>query len=423
MNKAVQVENINDVERRISIHVAPDVVDKKFDEFFNSIKKDAQIPGFRKGKVPVSMLKKHYKGQAAGAISQMLISEFYQNAIKKYNINPVGNPTVKNQSKDAKYIGEFNDDNSYSVEMWVEVLPEVDPVGYDDLIINLPERDIDEMCQSRLSEYQDQFAEREQITDAGAAEGDSVVIDFKGFVNGEAFKGGEANNFTIDNLGNNTLIPGFEEQLFGLKSGESKRIQVTFPDPYSAEHLAGKEAEFDVTIHNIVRKTRAEVDEDLALMAGFESVEALQEGVKEEVLKEVEKSDRQFVEAVISAQLIEKNPFDVPQTLVRQEMERLLKINSVSNPDDALKAQVNEAAIKNVKKALILEAIYEKEDDVKVSPEQLNEFLEEQAELHGKTKDDIVSLLYGTNQMESFFSVLKVKNVVDYIKKINTESE
>lgn len=419
MTETIQVENINDVERKILINVAPDVVSKKFDEFFTSIKKDVQMRGFRKGKVPLELLRKHYRSQAAGAISQMLISEFYQNALREHNINPVGNPVIKNQDKDANIVGEFGEDNSYSVEMWVEVLPEFDPVGYDELEINFPDRDIDNMETARLVEYQNQFAGREQIMDAGADKGDILVIDFKGFVDGEAFQGGEAQNFTVDSLGQNTLIPGFEEQLIGLAPGTSTRIKVTFPDPYSAQHLAGKDAEFDITVHSIVRKTLADVDEDLALMAGFESIDNLKESIRQEVAREVERVDRQFVEAIIVSQLVDKNQFDVPKSLVKAEEERLLKANNVKNPNDAIKAQIHEASVKNVKKALLLEAIYEKEEDVKVAPEQLNELLEEQAAMHNKSKDEVVSLLYNTNQMDSFVGVLKTKNVIDFIKKIN----
>lgn len=422
MTDIIQVESINDIEKKICINVTPEIVNKKFDEFFNNIKKDASVPGFRKGKAPIEILRKRYHNQAEGAISQMLISEFYQNAIKEHNINPIGNPVIKN--KNSTYVGEFHSDNSYSVEMQVEVLPKIDPIGYNDLDINLPESNMDDICETRMGEYQEQFAEREQITDSGAIKDDTVVIDFTGFVDGKPFDGGSATGFAIEKLDNNTLIPGFEEKLIGLKSGDTDRIKVVFPDTYNVSHLAGQEAEFEITILSIVRKTKAKVDNDLALMAGFASVKDMRAKIKQEALLGADKANRQFAETVISTQLIEKNQFNVPNILIKYEEERLLKASNIQSPDDILKTQLYNISVQNVKRALLLDAIYEKEEDIKVDPEQLNEFLEEQAAIHNKSKDDIVSLLYNTNQMDSFVGVLKTKNVIDFLIKINKkESE
>jgi len=121
MEDRIEIKDINDTEKKICISVASDTVDQKFDEFFKSVKKEATAPGFRKGRAPISILRKYFKNQALGAVSQMLISEFYQQTIRDHNINPTGNPQIDNP-ENKQYLGSFNEDNSYSVEMTVGLI-------------------------------------------------------------------------------------------------------------------------------------------------------------------------------------------------------------------------------------------------------------------------------------------------------------
>jgi trigger factor len=427
MEDTIKVEDLSNIEKRISIHVAPATVNKKFTEFFDSVKKEAQISGFRKGKVPVKILKKYFKSRAEGTISQMLMSEFYQCAIKDYNISPIGNPVIKDDEDEKNIkngsVGKFNDDNSYDVELVIEVLPQVDPIGYDDIEIESPEHNIEDLCNSRMLEYQENFAEREQILDGEAKEGDTLVVDFKGFIDGKAFEGGEGTGYSIENLCvGETNIHGFEEQLVGLKANESKRIKATFSSEHGPQHLAGKEAEFDVIVHSIVRKTKAKIDEDLAMMVGYESVEELNKHIRDEIDGEVGGMDRQLLEGMIIKKLIEKNDFDVPNILLEQEKGRVLKHNNIENPPEHILEKVMEAAKSNVKKAIILDAIYEKEN-IDVAPDELSDYLEEQAKIYNKDKDEIVSMLYNTGQMDSFVSVLKARKTVDFIIAKNTKKD
>lgn len=419
MEDTIKVEDLSNIEKRISIHVAPATVNKKFTEFFDSVKKEAQISGFRKGKVPVDILKKYFKQRAEGTISQMLVSEFYQCAIKDYNINPIGNPVMDIENG---RIGMFNDDNSYDVELTVEVLPKIDPIGYDNLNIDKPEHNIDELCKSRMQEYQEEFAEREQIFDDGAKEGDTLVVDFVGYIDNKEFDGGKATGYTIEKLCvGGTNLPGFEDQLIGVKAEETKRIKVTFPKDY-IENLAGKDAEFDVIVHSIIRKTQAEVDEDLAMMVGYESVDELKSHIKNEIEGEIKNVDQRLMEGIIVKELIEKNDFDIPKLLLEQEKNRLIKQNNLSNPSEHVIQKITEAAKNNVKKAILLDAIYEKES-IDIAPHELNEYLEEQAKLYNKDKDEIVSMLYNTGQMDSFVSVVRAQKTIDFIINKNTKKD
>lgn len=416
MQDSITIEEISNVEKKIMINVDADTVNQKFQDFFDSIKKDAMIPGFRKGKAPVSVLRRYFGERAKSTISQMLISEYYQRTIRDHNLSPIGTPRVAKveDAEETSYPGQFGKDNTFSVELEIDVLPKVDPQGYKDLTLDLPEGDSDALYEEMLLGARRQFAERKQL-DGPAELGDSVVIDFKGFIDDEPFNGGEAEGFTIEELGAGTLIPGFEEQVVGMSVGEDQRIKVQFPDEYSASHLAGKPAEFDIKLHNVVRKTLAEVDDDLAMIMSYENVQAMEDSLRAEATKASYGSMLATAEQQIVDQLIEQNEIDLPDSLITAEKSRIIQqFSGQPNMNTQILSGLVSQAERNLKKALLFEAIFEKED-LEVNPEELNEYLEEQAEIHNMDKDEIVSNLYNSNQMEAFVGVLRGKKVVDLI--------
>ena len=401
-----------------------DIVDNKFNEYFKSVKDQVQVPGFRKGKVPINRLKQMFGTQARPAISRMLVEEYFTKAIRDKELNPVGNPTIEDLKADAKYPGKFDFDNSYSINLMVEVLPKIDPSGYKNLQLDFPQHDDDELFNFKMNEYRNQFAERKQITERGAELGDSLVIDFIGYIDGVPFDGGAAQGFSINKLGKGSFIPGFEDQVVGMKTEESKDIFVTFPEEYTAEHLAGKEAKFAVTVRGIIEITPAEIDGDLAMMVGCESVEELNERVKNESVEERRARDRQMLDGQITDKLLELNKFNAPKSMVEKEMLRLLGNMKMQNLPPEAKDQLHIMAEKSVKRAILMDAIYEKESDIEVTPDELDKMLNEHAEKNNMTKDQIVSNLYSSGQMDNFMGVLKTSNTMEFIiNNSNKESE
>ncbi len=424
MEDTVKVEALSETEYKVSINVPSEVVDKKFDEFFNSIKNQVQVPGFRKGKAPVQRIKQFFGQKARPSVTQMIIGEYYAKALKDSEINPVGNPIVSDMKTGDEYPGKFGFDNSYSVDFTVEVLPKLDPIGYDNLQLDFPQHDEEELFNAMMSKYQEQFAEKRQITDRGAKFGDSLVMDFIGYVDGKPFDGGAAQGFSVDNLGKGNFIPGFEDQIVGMKAGENKNIVVTFPKEYRASHLAGKEAKFAITVHSIVETKLAEVNEDLAMMVGYESVEELENHVRAETSKERRLHDRFLLDGQITAKLLELNSFEAPKSMVEKEMLRMLGKNKLQNLPQQGRDALLEAAEKNVKRAIILDAIYEKEEAIEVTPEELNKLLNEHAAKNNMSKDELVSNLYNSGQMDNFMGVLKTSSTIDFIiDHANQESE
>lgn len=430
MTDIVSVEELGSTEYKISIQVPSDKVDEKFTEFFKSIKKNTQVPGFRKGKAPVARLKQLYGRQSRPTIVQMLVGEYYSKALQDNEITPIGNPKIENLEEGAKYPGKFGFDNSYSVELTVEVLPTVDPQGYKGMDLDFPEHDMNALFEKKMSEYQEQFAEKSQITDRGAQLGDALVVDFAGFVDGEQFNGGSASGHSIDVLGKSHFIPGFEEQIVGVKAGDSTEVKVQFPEKYHAEHLAGKDAKFDVTVHSIVETKLAEVDEDLAMMVGYESVDDLNAHVLKEVEDYQKVLDRSMLDRQVVTKLLEINQFKVPKSMVSGEELRILQAskNKMENLPEQAKTELHKLAEFNIRRAILMDAIYEKEEDVEVTPEELNKLLEEHAKANNQSKDELVSNLYNSGQMDNFVGVLRVANVFDFIidhsnKENNEESE
>ena len=416
MEDTIEVKTLSNIKKQICINITPTTVNQKFDEFFNSVKKDALVPGFRKGRAPVSILKKHFKKQALSTIAQMLISEFYQKTLREHNINPASPPNVDNPDNNT-YLGSFDSDNSYSVEITIEVLPTIDPVGYDDIELDMSNDRVDEIFEKKILELRNQYAEREQIIDGTAQLGDSVVMDYKGYIDNKPFPAGSYTGFFVDSLGAPTLVSDFEEQLVGIKVGETRRVKVKFPESYKVKELINKEAEFDVTIQNIVRKHLAKIDEDLAMIAGYENVNELKNKIREEAKQTDSQDQRQKTESIITSILIEKNDFEVPASLLNEEKNR------IKSQEQNIRGSLDECALRNVKRAILFDAIYDKEDDIEIDPSEMNEFLEEQAKLYNYGKEDFVSKLYNDNQMDTFIGVLRAKKVVDFIISKNQKDE
>lgn len=424
MQDKVKVTELNDTEYQISLNIPVAEVDKKFDEFFESVKKQAQVPGFRKGKAPINRLRTFFGEKVKASVSQMIINEYYAKVIKDYEINPIGNPEIKDLAKDAQYVGKFGFDNSFSVDMVIEVLPKIEPIGYKNIELDFPNHDENTLFDAKMLEYRQQFAEREQITNCGAELGNSLVIDFKGYIDDKPFSGGAAEGHSVNKLGQGSFIPGFENQIVGMKVGEVKSINVTFPKEYHAKHLAGKDARFDIIVHNIVKTKLAEVDNDLAMMVGYESVDELNEKVKNEADEEKKARNRQVMDRQIMSKLFETNSFTIPKSMIKDELTRLrTQVKGENLPEQVIK-ELEKNAEYNVRRAIIVDAIYEKEDDIEVTPEELNGLLEEHAKMNNKTKDEWVSILYNSGQMDNFVGILRVIKVVDFIiDNVKKESE
>ena len=312
----VSVETTEGLERRLTITVPAESVDSAVKSRLQQLAKTQRINGFRPGKVPVSVIKKRF-GQAvrqevAGDVMQR---NFYQ-AIVQEKINPAGMPsfelTKDEDGQDLEFVAKF------------EIYPEVEVQGVDGLEVEKVEVEIaDSDMESMMETLQKQHATWKEVR-RKANKDDRIIIDFVGTIDGEEFEGGKAEDFTLE-LGKERMIPGFEKPLVGAKKGEEVTVDVTFPEDYHAEALKGKDAQFAVTVKKVEGQSLPKVDEEFAKLFGVEDggVEALHAEVRKNMQRELDQTIKaENKEAVISA-LIEKNPIDVPQALIDQEINAL----------------------------------------------------------------------------------------------------
>ncbi|WP_203641854.1 trigger factor [Levilactobacillus andaensis] len=357
----------------LTFEIAPDKIKEGLDKAFQQTKKNLAVPGFRKGRVPRQIFNQMYGEEALYQDAlNIVLPEAYDAAIKEAGIEPVDQPQVDVESMDKG--------KAWVLKAVVTVKPEVKLGDYKGLSVTkqntrVYQKDID----AELEKQRQQQAELVLKEDEAAAKGDTVVIDFDGYVDGKQFDGGKADNYSLE-LGSNSFIPGFEDQLVGHKAGEDVDVKVTFPKDYQAEDLRDKEATFKVTIHEVKEKQLPELDDEFAKDVDEEvdSLEELQAKTKDS-LKEQKTTaahdaieDEAISEAVDNAEIAE-----VPEAMIKEDIDRQMDqylanmqqqgiepkmyFQLTGTTQDDLRKQFTDGAEKRVKTNLVLEAVVEAE--------------------------------------------------------------
>ena len=272
----------------LTVEVSADEVSKGLDAAFQKVVKQVNVPGFRKGKMPRGMFEKRFGVESLYQDAlDIILPEAYGNAIDETGIEPVDRPDID--------IEQMEKGKELIFKATVTVKPEVKLGDYKGLEVEEQDTNVtDEDVQKELETLQNRQAELVVKEEGTAENGDTVIIDFEGFVDGEAFEGGKAENHSLE-LGSGSFIPGFEEQLVGVAAGESKDVEVSFPEEYHAAELAGKPAVFKVTVHEIKGKELPTLDDEFAKDVDdeVETLDALKEKIKTRL--EDSKSDRSHV--------------------------------------------------------------------------------------------------------------------------------
>jgi len=326
----VSIETTAGLERRLTVALPSDDIESAVAERLRSLGKTARLNGFRPGKVPANVVRKRFEPQVRSEVLGSLINRSYQDAVQQERLRPAGPPRIEPLSA----VGEDSaggvpegaapsDDSGFRYVATFEVYPEFEPVFDDSIkvtrpVVDIQESDIDEMLEN-LRSQRTEFSTVERA----AADGDQVVIDFAGRIDGEAFDGGSAEKAPLT-LGSNQMIPGFEDQLQGISAGDERTVRVTFPNDYQAEHLAGKEAEFDVTAHEVREARLPELDEVLVKSFGIEdgTVESLRSDIRGNMERELKQRVDGKVKGQVMDGLVALNPIDVPAALVSEEIGR-----------------------------------------------------------------------------------------------------
>lgn len=399
-------------EGLLTVTVEAAEVDKALDQAFKKVVKQINVPGFRKGKMPRNVFEKMYGVEALYQDAlEIVINSSYPVALDEAGIEPVDYPEIAGTENFAK-----STDFTYTAT--VTVKPEPKLGEYKGLEVTKESAEVtDEEVQSLIDAQLAKKAELEIKEDEAIVEGDTAVIDFEGFVGEEAFEGGKGEDYALE-IGSGSFIPGFEEQLVGAKTGETKDVLVTFPEEYHAAELAGKEAKFVVTVKEVKTKVLPDLTDEFAkeIDPEVETVEALRTKLKETTLANKEAD----VEASLRDELVEKAAanaeVEIPQGMINTEVDRMvqefgqrLQMQGMNldlyyqfsgQNEEALRTQMAEEAVNRVRVSLVLEAIGQAEN-IEVSEEDINTEVEKMAAQFGMSNDQILTALGGTQVLEN----------------------
>ncbi|MGD6832018.1 trigger factor [Sutcliffiella halmapala] len=406
----------------LTIEVDAETVNKGLDEAFKKVVTKVNVPGFRKGKVPRGMFEQRFGVEVLYQDAlDIILPEAYAKAVTETGIEPVDQPEI-----DIENI-EKNQPLVFTAKVIVK--PEVKLGDYKGLEVERMDANVsDEDVDAELKGLQERQAEL-VVKEEGAVEnGDTVVMDFEGFVNGEAFEGGKAENYSLE-IGSNTFIPGFEEQLVGMTAGAEKEVEVSFPEEYHAEELAGKPSVFKVTLHEIKTKELPALDDEFAKDVD-EEVETLEE-LKAKTKARLEEAKKTEADNHLRDTLVEKaaanTEVEVPEAMVKTETDRMVKefeqrlqmqgmtldlyFQFSGQDEEALRTQMKEDAEKRVKMNLTLEAISIAEN-IEVTDEEANEEVEKMAGMYNMPVEQIKQAL---GSLEGLKEDLKIRKAIDFL--------
>ena len=396
-----------------------DLVDASFD----TVIKDVKIDGFRKGKAPRNVYEKKYgKQELIYSAADKAIQDKYKEVVLEGKIVPILEPKIEVVKMDEE---------SFEAKMVLITEPTVKLGNYKGLNVKKEEATVsDEEVQNHINSLLQEYAEL-AVKDGKVEDGDVAIIDFEGFKDGVAFDGGKATNYSLE-IGSNSFIPGFEEQLIGMKKDDEKEIEVTFPEDYHSEELKGAKATFKIKVHEVKTTVIPEINEeffeDLG-MEGIDTLEKLENQVKEniKVRKEADAENKYLDELLDKAS--EGTEVNIPHVMIHEELDRMLEqykqnlsmqgisleqfYQFTNSNEEALKQEMHPEAEKRVKLRLMLEEIAKKEN-IEVTEEEAKE---ESKKLADKYKMDETEFLNAFGGLEMIKYDLKMRRAIDVLKK------
>jgi len=390
----VNVENITEVKKKVFVEIPEEEVDREIDSIYADLKKTARIKGFRPGKAPRSILERYFKDQVKGEAVQKLIQGTCVKAFEDLNLRPVSTPVIDPQ--------ELQTGKPFQYSAIVEIKPEIKVEGYFGLKLEGKKEDVkDEEIEQRLRGLQNLYANLKTISEPRPVRnGDSVVIDYEGTMDGKPLEGGKATDYTVD-VGSGRFIPEFEEKLVGCNPEEERDIEVHCPEDYGYKRWAGKTIFFHVKVKEIKEKILPVLDDEFAKDLGkYESLEELKAHLREDIEKEKKAAlDRKLKEQIVE-QLIRANPFEVPESLIEEQANSLVSgtrarlasqgiaFESLGVTEEKMKENSREAAQRQVQTFLILEKVSEREG-ITVTDEEVEQRLKEISEQTHQTLDAV----------------------------------
>ncbi|WP_375739533.1 trigger factor [Pseudomonas boanensis] len=408
----VSVESTSALERRMTIGVPAERVENEVTKRLQQTARRAKVAGFRPGKVPMSVIRQRFEDSARQEVLGDLIQSSFYEAVVEQKLNPAGQPAVEpkvfEKGKDLEYVAVF------------EVFPEFQVAGFDGIAIERLQAEVGDADVDNMLEILRKQNTRFEGVERAAENGDQLNIDFVGKIDGEAFAGGSAKG-TLLVLGSGRMIPGFEDALVGVKAGEERVINPTFPADYQNLDLAGKTAEFTVTVNSVSAPQLPELNDEFFTLFGIK--EGGLDGFRAEVRKNMERELRQAIKSKVKNQvmdgLLAANPVEVPKALIGNEVNRL-RVQAVQqfggniNPEQLPAELFEEQAKRRVVLGLIVAEVV-KQFELKPDEARVRELIEEMASAYQEPEQVVAWYYKNDQQLNEVRSVVLEEQVVDTV--------
>ncbi|HKW54558.1 MAG TPA: trigger factor [Stellaceae bacterium] len=416
--------NAEGLKREFKVTIGADDIARRVETRLNEIGRQVKLPGFRPGKVPITVLKKRYGPSVMGEVIERAVNDSSSEAMREHKLRPALQPKVE--------IVSFNEGTDLEYKLAVEVLPEFVPMNFAELKLerlrpDVPDQEIDSALE-RMAKQQ----RKDEPVDRAAATGDIVVIDFKGSIEGTEFPGGSAKGHRLE-LGSGSFIPGFEEQLVGAKPGEHRDVTVNFPADYGAQDLAGKQAKFAVDIGEVRGLLPQPIDDTLAEAVGMENLQALRDAVRAQIERDYAGIAQQRLKRQLLDRLAERHGFPVPQGMVDIELDVIwkqfeaererAKQGGAAQPEDAqsddeIKAEYRAIAERRVRLGLLLSEVG-RNNNIQVTQEEINRALgQEMRRYPGHERQVMEYYRKQPGAIDNLRAPIFENKVVDYILEI-----
>ncbi|HXS40750.1 MAG TPA: trigger factor [Stellaceae bacterium] len=409
-------------------------IERRVTDRLNEIGRSIRLPGFRPGKVPLNVLRKRYGPSVVGEVLERTVSDSSNEAMRERNLRPALQPKVE--------IVSFNEGQDLQYKLAVEVLPQIDLGNFAELQLErlkpeVPEEEIDRALE-RIAKQQ----RKSEVVDRAAATGDIVVMDFVGSVGGVEFPGGSAKDYALE-LGTGSFVPGFEDQLVGIKAGEERNVEITFPADYGNEELAGKAASFKVTAKSVKAIAPQPIDDSLASAIGMENLAALRQVVRERIERDYQGMARQKLKTALLDRLAERHNFAVPQGMIDIELETIWRQYQAQRErakqtggegapeaepepekDEAsVKAEYKDIAERRVRLGLVLAEVGGK-NNITVTQDEINRAMAEEARrFPGQERHVIEYYRNNPGAIDGLRAPIYEDKIIDFILELAQVSE
>ncbi len=418
----VKVEELSGLTREITITLPAEKVQGKIDKAYAKLQKESKMKGFRRGKVPRSVIVKNYKPQVEAEVGEELVQDTYFDIIEKQDFDPVVHPEIDQPS--------FNEDGSFTYVARVDVRPEFELGEYKGIEVEDVDTSVDDAAVDfELSRIQNDMAALKLVEDRPVAMGDVVVVDYQGFHKGNPMKQVKNEDFTID-VGKGQMDPAFEGKLVGMKAGEEASHDVTFPEKHPNPILAGKTVEFRITVKDIKERVLADIDDEFAkdVNEQFKTLDDLKAMIRERLEADKKSAAAGALNDRIMQKLLEKHEFDVPERLVRFEIEQMIKqteeqlqksgmsLEAAGMSRDDLAKNNEPIAVQRVTGDFILKKIAEVEE-IKVNDEDLERSFKRIGDQYNMPVDRVKEFFKSRDDLLPLMNEVLNEKILNFLKE------